>query len=189
MHHASDRARRLRIRRPRIAYGVERAMQRSRSKELVMRAQDLMTDPIVSCHVNDTLHVAAMLMSDHDCGTVAVVRDDGSLAGIVTDRDIAMASYTRGRPLDEMLVNSAMSKHVISARPEQWIEEIEQLMCEHQIRRIPIVDAENRPIGILSLDDLAVESVQPDTEMRNGPLKVAHVLAAICEHRPRRKVA
>ncbi len=154
-----------------------------------MRVQDLMTDPIVSCHVNDTLHVAAMLMWDHDCGAVAVVRDDGKLAGIVTDRDICMASYTQGRPLDEMLVNSAMSKHVISARPEQWIEEIEQLMSEHQVRRIPIVDPDNRPIGMLSLNDLALESVQPDTEMRNGPVKVAHVLAAICERRPHRKAA
>jgi len=154
-----------------------------------MRAQDLMTDPIVSCHVNDSLHVAANLMWDHDCGAVAVVRDDGSLAGIVTDRDIAMASYTQARPLDEILVNAAMSKHVTSARPDQRIEEIEQLMCEHQVRRIPIVDADNRPIGMISLNDLVLESVQPDTEMRNGPVKVAHVLAAICERRPHRKAA
>ena len=83
-----------------------------------MHAENLMSHPIVSCHVNDSLNVAAQLMWDHDCGAVAIVNDDGKLVGMVTDRDVCMAAYTQGRSLDAILVNSAMSKRVVFARPE-----------------------------------------------------------------------
>ena len=64
-------------------------------KELHMRAQDLMTQPIATCHVNDTLNVAAREMWDHDCGAIAITGDDGKLAGMITDRDICMAASAR----------------------------------------------------------------------------------------------
>ncbi|HEY5923301.1 MAG TPA: CBS domain-containing protein [Kofleriaceae bacterium] len=146
-----------------------------------MRAQDLMTSPAISCHVNDPLKVAAARMWDADIGVVAVVNDDGKLTGMITDRDICMAAYTQGQALDAMLVNSAMAKHVVSARPDTNLSEIEQLMAKHQVRRIPIVDDAGEPIGIVSMNDLAIESVQPDTAMKHAPSKLAHTLAAICQ--------
>jgi CBS domain-containing protein len=149
----------------------------------LMRAQDLMTSPAITCHVNDPLNSVAKKMWDADIGVLPVVNDDGKLTGMITDRDICMAAYTQGRPLDELLVNSAMAMHAITARPETFSGELEALMAKHQVRRIPIVDADNRPIGIVSLNDLAIECAQPDTRMKNGPAKVAHTLAAICQHR------
>lgn len=154
-----------------------------------MHVQDLMSSPAVTCHVNDTLQVAAQLMWDHDCGALPVVTDTGTCVGMITDRDVCMAAYTQGRSLDAMLVHGAMSKHVISARPGQRVGELEQLMAQHQIRRIPVIDAEGRPIGIVSLNDLAIESAQPDTRMKQGLAKVAHTLAAICRPRVTRKAA
>ena len=127
-----------------------------------MRAEDLMTRPIVTCHVNDPLNIAAQLMCDHDCGAVAVVNDDGKLVGMITDRDICMAANAQGRSLEAILVNGAMSKRVVAARPEQSLEELEQLMADHNLRRIPVMDREGRPIGIVSLSDLAREDDQPD---------------------------
>ena len=53
-------------------------------------------------------------------------------------------------------------------------------MAEHRVRRIPIIDEAGKPIGIVSMNDLAIESVQPDTPMKHGPTQVAHTLAAIC---------
>ncbi len=147
-----------------------------------MRAQDLMSHPVFKCHVNDTLNVAAQLMWDHDCGALAVVNDEGKLVGIVTDRDICMAAYTRGQSLDALLVNGAMSKGVISARPDQSIGELEELMAKHKVRRLPVIDADRVPIGMISLNDLAIEAAQPDTRLRNGLPKIAVTLAAICEH-------
>ena len=148
-----------------------------------MRAQDLMTSPVLVCHVNDPLSVAAARMWEADIGVLPVVNDDGKVTGMITDRDICMASYTQGRALHDMLVNSAMAKHVVSARPETSLGEVEQLMAKHQVRRVPIVDEAGKPVGIVSMNDIAIESVQPDTAMKHGPSKLAHTLAAICQHR------
>src|SRR5690349_17747463 len=120
-----------------------------------MYTDELMSHPAITCHVNDPLSVAAQLMWDHDCGAVAVVNDDGKLVGIVTDRDICMAAYSQGRSLDDMLTHSAMSKHVVCARARQPLEDVEQLMASHKIRRIPVIDSEGRPIGLVSLHDIA----------------------------------
>jgi CBS domain-containing protein len=148
-----------------------------------MRARDLMTSPTITCHVNDPLAVAAARMWDADIGVVPVVNDDGKLTGVITDRDICMAAFTQGRALDMMLVNSAMARHVISASPDANLTEIEQLMAKHQVHRIPIVDDAGRPIGIVSMNDLAIEIAKPGSAMKHGPSKLAHTLAAICKRR------
>jgi CBS domain-containing protein len=145
-----------------------------------MRVQDLMTHPAVTCHVNDALHDAAQKMWDHDCGVLPVVNDEGKVTGMITDRDICMAALTQDRPLHDLLVNLAMAKHVIAVRPEQTPAEAEQLMAQHQIRRLPVVDAANRPLGVISLNDLAIEAVRADTRLKQGVSKVAHTLAAVC---------
>jgi CBS domain-containing protein len=146
-----------------------------------MNVQDLMTHPAVTCHVNDDLQDAAQKMWDHDCGVLPVVNDEGKITGMITDRDICMAALTQGRPLHELLVNLAMAMHVIAVRPEQTVDEVEQLMTRHQIRRLPVVDAANRPLGVISLNDLAIEAVRADTRMKHGVSKVAHTLAAVCQ--------
>jgi CBS domain-containing protein len=149
-----------------------------------MRAQDLMSHPAVTCHVNDPLTIPAHLMWDHDCGAIPVVRDDGKLAGMITDRDICMAAFTQGRRLDEILVNAVMAQHVISAQPDQTLDEIEQRMAAHQVRRLPVVDSDHKPVGVISMNDLAIESAQPDTRMKDRPSKLVLTLAAICRPRP-----
>ena len=148
-----------------------------------MRAEQLMSHPIVKCHANDTLDVAAQLMWEHDCGAVVVVRSDGRLAGVVTDRDICMAAHLAGRPLNEVLVNTAMAQHPVSATGRQTISEIEQLMAEHQVHRVPIIDDDHRPIGVISTTDLAIESTQPDTRIGTHVPQIAFTLAAISRRR------
>lgn len=120
-----------------------------------MRAKDLMSRPAVTCHVNDGLHIAAQAMWDHHCGAVAVTNDENKLVGIVTDRDIAMAAYTRGLPIDAILVNNVMTRHVISAQEEQDIAEVEQMMRAAGVRRIPIIARDGEPVGVVSQVDLA----------------------------------
>lgn len=155
-----------------------------------MQAQELMTRPVVTCHVNDSLDVAAKLMWEHDCGVIPVVRDDGRLAGMITDRDICMAAHLQRLPLDQIDVSAVMSRWVLCARGEQPLTEIQALMVEHQVRRIPIVSDDGRPLGIISLSDLAIEATQPDTRMRHGLAQVAHTLAAVAgPHRIRRRAA
>jgi len=154
-----------------------------------MKVQDLMSHPAFTCNVNDDLNVPAQLMWDHDCGVIAVIREDGKLVGVITDRDICMAAYTQGRPLAQILVNAVMAKQVVTAYSDRGLAEVERMMCANQVRRIPVVDGDGRPIGVLSLNDLAIESVEPDTRMKDGVSRVARTLAAVCRPRTAERAA
>lgn len=135
-----------------------------------MRAKDLMTYPVLTCHVNDSLSIAANIMWDYDCGVVPVVNDEGKLTSIITDRDICMATYLQNRSPSDILVNSAMSSHAITASADASAEDIERLMAQHQVRRIPIVDGDGKPIGIVSMADIAIAAARPGTTLREGRL-------------------
>jgi CBS domain-containing protein len=137
-----------------------------------MTVLELMTSPAVTCHVNDTCQAAAHAMRAHDCGAIAVINDEGKLTGIVTDRDICMTAASNARVLDDILVNVAMSTNVLSARPTDKIGEIEELMASHRIRRLPVIDRDGKPIGLISLDDLARKG--------RGLVEVGRTLASIC---------
>ena len=75
--------------------------------------------------------------------------------GRITDRDICMAAYTQGRQLVAMSVASAASSTIVTVRGEESVDAAEALMRKHQVRRIPVVDANGRPTGIVSMSDLA----------------------------------
>src|SRR5689334_1101420 len=89
--------------------------------ELTAPVRKLMKESPCTCSPDDSLERAAQLMWELDCGAVPVVAADGSVAGIITDRDICMAAYTRGQTLRAMSVESTMSKSVISCSPEDSV--------------------------------------------------------------------
>lgn len=145
-----------------------------------MQIAQLMTTDIQTCRQTDTLDRAAKLMWDHDIGALAVLDDAGMLIGVVTDRDACMAALMAGQPLHELRVSTAMSTHVVTCRPDDTVRAVAALMARHKIRRIPVVDDDQHPIGIVSLNDLALASARgrdiPRTE-------IADTLASICAHR------
>ncbi len=143
------------------------------------RVDQLMSHPVVTCRVHDHLDAAAAIMWDRDCGVVPVVDDDGRIAGIVTDRDICMAAYTQGRPLHQIPVDTVMTRDVHCCRPDDPVTRAEEAMQHHQVRRIPVVDAEKRPVGLLSLNDLARESTHSSAAQRGLITGTARTLAAI----------
>lgn len=120
-----------------------------------MRIREVMTHPAVTCPANVNLDAAARLMWEYDCGVIPIVDDTGQLAGIITDRDICMAGYTQGRPLASIPVTAAMSPRVFSVRAEDALETAEDVMRANQVRRVPVIDAEGRPVGMLAMNDLA----------------------------------
>jgi CBS domain-containing protein len=145
-----------------------------------MKISELMSRPVYTCRTTDTLDRAAALMWEHDIGTVAVVDAAGELVGMVTDRDACMASYTRGLALGEIPAEVAMSKHVVSCIADDSDAAVAQLMAKHKIRRVPVVDESRRPVGMVSLNDLARTMARG----REVPASsVAGTLAAISEHR------
>ncbi len=119
-----------------------------------MKVADLMTRDVHTCSIQDSLNGAARIMWDHDCGCTPVVDAHGKVVGIVTDRDVCMAAYTQGVPLEAIPVERVMSKRVISCSRTDDLETAHRLMRTHEIHRVPVVDTRGRPIGILSLSDV-----------------------------------
>jgi len=128
--------------------------------EKAMRVEELMTQPVKTCLHTDSLNQAARVMWEDDCKCLTVVDSDGRAVGILTDRDIAMAAYTQGRVLAEMGVALAMTKQLHCCLDSDFIEEAERMMAEHKVRRLPVLDQDRRPVGILSSADIAFARAQ-----------------------------
>lgn len=150
-----------------------------------MNASELMTKAVQSCSANDNLQRAMQIMWEHDCGVVPVVDGEKKVIGMITDRDVAVAAYTQGRPLWQIPVSSAMAKQVHGAREDDSIEAVETLMRRVRVRRVPVLDKEGRLTGILSMNDLARHAHHAGRKgdgLRGE--SIAQTLAAICEPYP-----
>ncbi len=120
-----------------------------------MKVEDLMTADVGACRPFDSVDRCAKMMWERDCGAVPVVDQEGRVIAMLTDRDICMAALTQGRRLGEIHVSSAMSRRLWSCRPKDDLKEAEKVMRAHQVRRLPVVDAEGKLVGVLSISDLA----------------------------------
>ena len=147
-----------------------------------MRVDQLMSQPAVTCRTDDTLHTAARLMWDNDCGALPVVGEGGTVVGMITDRDACMAAYTQGLPLQAIPVSRAMSRRLFSCRPDHALEAAERLMAEKQVRRLPVLDGQGRAVGVLSLNDVAREAASRAGDGLASD--VAKTLGAICQPPP-----
>jgi CBS domain-containing protein len=155
-----------------------------------MKVEQVMKEQVATCQAHDTLNTAAQLMWDHDCGCVPVVDGDAHVIGMITDRDICMASYTRGAPLRALRVQDAMSKTVCACRPQDALADAERMMRANQVHRLPVVDAGGRIVGILSLNDLAHEAGRA-AGTRKPAITFADVgetLGAVCKPRTARTI-
>lgn len=126
---------------------------------MATKANDLMTQNPACVTPQTTAQEAASLMEREDVGSLPVVesRDSMQLVGIVTDRDLALRILGRGQA-GSTLVSTAMSSgNLACVRPEDALDKVEELMSDHQVRRIPVVDESNRVLGMIAQADLARE--------------------------------
>jgi len=150
-----------------------------------MNVSQIMQANVRTCRPDDTLLSVAKLMWEGDCGCAPVVGPDGRVVGMITDRDIAMSEYLSGRPLASSTVAEAMSQTVHACRPDDSLYTAESLMRANRVRRLPVVDAEERVVGILSLNDIARAFERPPSAgaQEVDARQVAETLACICEPR------
>jgi CBS domain-containing protein len=148
-----------------------------------------MNAAVKTCSPEDALNRAAQILWEADCGFVPVVGSDGKLVGVITDRDICMASYLKGLALADLQVSAAMSGKVYSCAPDHPIEHALSLMAAHQIRRVPVLHEDGTLAGIVSLADVArhVHGLHGDAAAAHAALGVT--LASISDRRaaPRRE--
>lgn len=121
-----------------------------------MKAQDMMTPNPTCCTADTPARDAARLMADHDCGCIPVVEDQQSsrLIGVVTDRDLTIRGTARGKGPDTP-VRELMSGDVSGCAPESDAREVERIMAEQRVRRVPVVDDAGRCTGMIAQADLA----------------------------------
>jgi CBS domain-containing protein len=119
-----------------------------------MNIREVMTPNPRSVSPNDSIQNAACIMRDEDAGAVPVV-DNGRAIGIVTDRDIVVRVVAEGGQLNRP-VRDIVTSALVSATPDMSTREAAELMSEHQIRRLPVVE-NDRLVGIVSIGDLAVK--------------------------------
>lgn len=146
-----------------------------------MKVSDVMNDRPRTVRGHDSLAEATRIMWDRDCGWVPVVDDGAHVVGVITDRDVCMAAYTRGMTLDAMVVAGTMSTNVHVVRDDDPLENALALMRNHRVRRLPVVDDEGLLTGLLSLSDLARRAAGKDSGMRGT--EVLATLGAISEPR------
>jgi CBS domain-containing protein len=104
---------------------------------------------------------AARLMRDDDIGNVLVM-DDSRVRGIVTDRDITVRAVADGKDPDSVQVGEICTSQVMTATPDESVEDAVRKMREAAVRRLPVVEGD-QPVGIVSLGDLAVERDEGST--------------------------
>ncbi|HYG65625.1 MAG TPA: CBS domain-containing protein [Thermoanaerobaculia bacterium] len=121
-------------------------------------ARDIMSSDPACVTPVATAQEAAGLMETHDVGSLPVVESESSkrLLGIVTDRDLALRVLGRGES-GNTPVSEVMSKDLHCARQEDDLDKVERLMAEHQVRRIPVLDEQDRLVGMIAQADLARE--------------------------------
>ena len=125
--------------------------------ETEMKCSELMTKDPSCCLPTDTVFDAAQLMKSEDVGPIPIVNDKQTkkLAGIVTDRDLAVKVVAEGLDSKQTKIEEIMTTGVQTCRPDDDVSNVLKLMEQHHVRRIPIVDDQDCLVGIIAQADVA----------------------------------
>ena len=137
---------------------------------------DVMTPGVETTTSSEALRDAARTMREGDFGSMPVV-DDGRLVGILTDRDIVVRGVAEGLDPKVARVGDVASRTPVAVAPDQDLDEAMELMAEHRVRRLPVID-DGRLVGVLSQADVALEAKEKKTgevvQQISEPSSVAH---------------
>ena len=131
---------------------------------------EMMTTDLQTVRDEATIEEAARLMRDADIGDVIVLTDDGHVSGIVTDRDLVVRAVAEGLDPAATRVDTILDGGVISVAPDESVDTALDLMRDHKIRRLPVIE-DDRLVGIVTLGDLAID-LQPGStlaDISNAP--------------------
>jgi len=149
-----------------------------------MKIQELMTSQVEACRPTTDLAAVSMTMWRQDCGIVPVIDDTRRVLGVVTDRDICMALATRHHRAEELTAQDVMSDRLFSVRPDDEGHVALETMRIQRVRRLPVVDAEQRLQGMVSINDLVLHA-QPSGARATSGLTANELLTTlrgICGH-------
>ena len=123
-----------------------------------MKVKEVMSTNPACCTLNDTAQSAAKRMCELNVGAIPVIDGDShQLIGMITDRDLCCSIVAQGLDARTTPIQKYVTLNPVTSRDGENVENCERLMQQHQVRRIPVVDAENRVIGIVAQADLALK--------------------------------
>jgi CBS domain-containing protein len=149
--------------REQISARVRQALSQGQTSEVggssmdVREIREVMTAAPGAIRTTDTLQKAARLMRTKDIGDVLVEDDQGMLAGIITDRDVAIRATAEGADPKTTTVEGIFTHEVTALAPTDTVHDAVQLMRAQNVRRLPVVES-GKAIGIISLGDISVET-------------------------------
>lgn len=144
--------------------------------------RDVMTRNPECVTEGDNILKAAQLMVQCDCGAIPVVSEDGKPLGIITDRDIVVRVIAKGSDVQSAAVRDVMTRSVKSVHESDSIEDVRNVMSRHQVRRVPVLDNDEKIVGIVALADLATDLPQRGDQ----EVKLAETVEEISEAKKNR---
>ncbi len=147
-----------------------------------MKVRNVMTATPAFCNLGTDLGAAVELLWNCNCGILPVVNDQKEVLSVITDRDICVALGTRNRLPGEIAVGEVAKQKAICCSTEDDIRSALDRMAEAGVRRLPVVNAQNRLEGILSMDDVIEEIPSRNAKRGDGetPEEVVNALKMIC---------
>ncbi|MEU9055483.1 CBS domain-containing protein [Streptomyces sp. NPDC048384] len=136
---------------------------------MTQHVRDVMTTHPMTVEPQASVQAVARMMRDEDIGAV-LVTEGGRLRGLVSDRDLVVRAVAEGGDPDRTTVAQACSEDLVTVGPDDDLILAVQVMREHSVRRVPVVDRESHPVGIVALADLAMER---DTGSALGDISAA----------------
>jgi signal-transduction protein with cAMP-binding, CBS, and nucleotidyltransferase domain len=129
-----------------------------------MKVKDVMTHTAFCCGAEMNLGKAVELMWIHNCGMLPVVASNGKLTAVLTDRDVCIALGTRNHLAGDLKVEDVATSPAFTCEAEDEIHEALGTMASKQVRRLPVVDKNGMPQGVLSIDDIVSHSDKNKTQ-------------------------
>ncbi|WP_405965963.1 CBS domain-containing protein [Streptomyces sp. NBC_00723] len=123
---------------------------------MTQHVSDVMTSALVTVEPQASVTAVARMMRDENIGAV-LVTDGDHLRGLVSDRDLVVRALAEGSDPNNMTVADACSEDLVTVGPDDDLTLAVEVMREHSVRRVPVIDEEQHPVGIVSLGDLAIE--------------------------------
>lgn len=132
------------------------------------KVREVMTDRPRCVTPDTTLNQVAEFMEAENIGSIPVLEGE-RLTGVVTDRDIVVRAVAKGKDPRGMPVREIASGDLVTVNADHDLSDALELMTAHQVRRLPVVDEENRLVGIVAQADVAMQAKEKDVgEMLQG---------------------
>ena len=173
------------VKRKMVGGAAARAARLCVEGDFEMKVKEVMTPDAKAIWLTESLADAAKLMWENDCGVLPVIKDGRKVIGMITDRDICMATAIKDTNPSAISVEEVMTGEVFAVNAEDNIDKVLETMKEHKVRRLPVLNVDGELEGLVSMNDVVLHA-QATEEGASDALdygEVVKTFQSICQHR------